>query len=369
MIHFLKITSMKIYKILPVLLLSIISMSQLSAQTPSDPSVNGATVAPAPIPAPLLAGNTVSVYFNFANASSTAIPLNSLNVINVSLSKLAVNGAFSTAANITTVGGDYFTFTYNPVTNTLTATQSAVIPAFASETIYLNGLILTGESTKLNPQNGLNVNVAFLATYNPNQVNDNTSAFTYTIAQGVAPIHLLSFNGVKEENRVELKWQTTSEINSSYFEVEFSPNGNTQWQSIGKVKAAGTSASTMNYSLMHTTPVDGTNYYRLKQFDKSGSFVYSNIVAINFAIKGVHIGNIYPNPFADKIRVDVSSDRNETVRITLSDNVGRILKTQTGIVQKGVNQFNLENLSGLTPGIYNVEVKTSYTTYRIKLKK
>lgn len=370
MIHFLKITSMKIYKIITVLLLSVISMSQVSAQAPSDPSVNGATVNPAPIPAPLLAGNTVSVFFNFANASSTAIPLNPLDVINVSLSKLAVGGTFSTAANIVTTGtGNYFAFTYNPVTNTLTATQIAVIPAFASETIYLNGLILTGESTKLNPQNGLNVNVAFLATYNPNQVNDNTSAFTYTIAQSVTPIRLLSFNGVKEENSVELKWQTSSEINSSYFEVEFSPNGNTQWHSIGKVNAAGTSSSAVNYSLMHNTPIDGTNYYRLKQFEKSGNFVYSNIVAINFAIKGVHIGSIYPNPFADKIRVDVSSDRNETVRITLSDNVGRILKTQIGIVQKGVNQFNVENLSGLTPGIYNVEVKTSYTTYRIKLKK
>jgi hypothetical protein len=368
--HFLKIKNMKISKISWMLMLSVFSILQVSAQTPSDPSVNGATVNPAPLPAPGSSGSgEARVFFNFANATSTAIPLNPLNVINVSLSKLAVNGAFTQATNISTTGGNYFAFTYNTATNTITATQIAPIPGFAFETITISNLLVTGESPRSNPNNGLNVNVAFLATYNPNQNNDNTSAFTYTGAGGTLPIRLLSFNGLKQESSVQLKWQTSSEQNSNYFEVQFSPNGNTQWTSIGKVNAAGTSSTQRNYSLIHNSPIDGVNYYRLKQVDVSGNYAYSNIVPITFTIKGVHVGSIYPNPFMDRVKIDISSDRNETVRIQLTDNVGRILKVQSTSIQKGVNPLWLEGLSGLAPGVYNIEVKTSYTTYRVKLKK
>lgn len=370
MINFLKITSMKIYnKMFVVMLLSLFSMSQVFAQPATDPYVNGATVNPAPLPAPGASGsNNVSVLFNFGNSSATAIPLNPLNVVNISLSKLAVNGVFSPATNITVTGGDYFVFTYNSVTNTITGTQKAIIPAYAYETVTISGLIVTGESDISNPQNGLNVNVAFLATYNPNQNNDNTSAFTYTASGGPLPIRILSFNGIKDVSKVLLSWQTSSEQNSKLFDVEFSENGST-WTSIGQVKAAGTSTTQRTYVLTHATPVNGVNYYRLKQVDLNGNFSYSNVVAINFTIKGVNISAVYPNPFVSRIKIDISSDRSEVVRIQVSDNLGRVLKTQSSAIQKGVNNIWLDNLSSLAPGIYNVQVKTSYSTYRYKLKK
>ena len=367
--HFLKTTNMKLTKIVfNLLVFSFISISQLFAQA-ADPSVNGATINPAPLPAPGSAGsNNASVYFNFANASTTAVPLNTINVINVSLSGLAVNGTFSTAANITTTGADYFSFSYNPATNTLTATQKAVIPGLAGELITLKGLVVTSQSDRANPLNGLNVNVSFLRTYNAELGNDNTSAFTFTASGGIVPIRLLSFDGVKAVNRVILKWQTTSELDSKYFDVEFSENGNV-WNSIGKVNAAGSSATERSYSLTHNSPVDGVNYYRLKQVDVNNNYSYSNIVAINFSIKGVSISAVYPNPFLSQLKIDISSDRNEVVRIQLSDNIGRVLQVFNSSIQKGVNKLSLDNLSGLAPGIYNVEVKTAYSTFWYKLKK
>jgi hypothetical protein len=366
--HFLKTSNMKLTKIiLNLLVFTCIGTSQLFAQA-ADPSVNGATVMPAPLPAPGAAGsNNVSVSFNFANASTTAIPLDINNVINVSLSYLDVNGTFS-AANVTTTGGDYFTFSYNVATKTLTATQKTVIPGLGGELITLTGLIVTAPSDRSNPQNGLNVNVAFLRTYNADLGNDKTSAFTFTGAGGTTPIHLLTFNGIKQENKVDLKWQTSSEVNTKYFDVEFSENG-LQWTSIGKIDAAGNSTSTRYYDLIHKSPVNGVNYYRLKLVDNSNSFTYSNIVAINFTIRGVTINSVYPNPFVSQLKIDVSSDRTDAVRIQLSDNLGRVIKVQNASVQKGVNRIVLDDLANLAPGIYNVEVKTAYSTSRFKLKK
>lgn len=227
------------------------------------------------------------------------------------------------------------------------------------------------------------VSVSFDAAPDPNQqyrlfldfTNDgncNQMNTKYVIdilpAGGPTPIHLLSFEGVKQASSVQLKWQTSSEQNTKYFDVEFSNSGSL-WSSIGKVNAAGISTTTRNYALLHNSPVDGTNYYRLKQFDKDGNFVYSNILAIKFTIIGLHIGAVYPNPFLDKIKIDISSDRVETVHVQLSDNLGRVIKVLNAPVQKGVNQLWLESLSGLAPGIYNVEVKTAYSTFRYKIKK
>jgi len=103
--------------------------------------------------------------------------------------------------------------------------------------------------------------------------------------------------------------------------------------------------------------------------DINNNFGYSNIVAINFTIKGVNIGAVYPNPFINQLKVNISSDRNEVVNIQLSDNLGRVLRTFSVSVQKGVNNASLNNLAGLAPGVYNVTVRTSYSTFRYKLKK
>jgi hypothetical protein len=210
----------------------------------------------------------------------------------------------------------------------------------------------------------------FLDFTNDGNCNQMNTKYVIDIlpGSGTTPIHLSSFEGVKQASSVQLKWQTSSEQNTKYFDVEFSADG-MAWDKIGEVAAAGISTIERNYALRHNSPVNGVNYYRLKQFDLNNKFNYSNIVVISFTIKGLNINSLYPNPFVNQLKIDVSSDRSETVRIQLSDNMGRVLKVQNSSIQKGVNKLVLENLAGLAPGIYNVEVKTAYTSYRFKLKK
>ncbi len=355
------------YKIFSLIIITVIGLGQISAQVTPDPYVNGATVNPAPLPASG-SSSTVSVLFNFGNASQADVPLNANNVINVSLSKLDVKGTFSAATNISTTGGDYFTFTYNTVTKTLTGTQKAIIPGLSGETVTFKNLLVSGASDISNPQNGLNVNVVFLRTYNSELGNDNTKAFTYTAAGGPLPIRLLNFSGAKQANAVQLTWQTSSEQNSKYFDAEFSEDGN-KWNSIGKVAAAGTSNTQKNYGLVHTSPVDGANYYRLKQYDKDGNFYYSSIAVVNFKISGININSVYPNPFTTEIKIDVSSDRHETVQVLLSDNTGRTYKTQSFTIQNGVNHISINDLGKLSAGMYVLQIKTTYAVLKFKLKK
>ena len=119
------------------------------------------------------------------------------------------------------------------------------------------------------------------------------------------PVELVSFDAALMDRQVALTWQTASEFNSSYFNVERSDDG-TNWSSIGTVAANGSSQITLDYSLLDKSPLSGVSYYRLKQVDLNGSFHLSEIQSINNNRK-VNQVKIYPNP-ADKGLVTVVSD-------------------------------------------------------------
>jgi len=109
------------------------------------------------------------------------------------------------------------------------------------------------------------------------------------------PIELIDFNGILNEERVELSWTTASEINNSYFIVEKSKDG-VDWVEVRKVSGAGHSTSIIDYFEIDNDPLIGLSYYRLTQVDFDGKQETFNIIPIENAIKGEGIMNIYPNP-------------------------------------------------------------------------
>lgn len=80
------------------------------------------------------------------------------------------------------------------------------------------------------------------------------------------PIELISFEGVRDGDKVRLNWSTATETNNDYFLVERSEDG-IHFNSIGKVNGAGNSLSMKNYYLYDSNPFESINYYRLKQTD------------------------------------------------------------------------------------------------------
>ncbi|MDJ1506953.1 hypothetical protein QNI22_40345, partial [Cytophagaceae bacterium BD1B2-1] len=94
------------------------------------------------------------------------------------------------------------------------------------------------------------------------------------------PVTYLSLNGyATEEKQVELKWITSSEENSSMFNVERSSDGKTYTQ-LGSVVAAGNSSTPLTYSFLDSSPLSGVNYYRLNQIDRDGNGSYSKVVTV-----------------------------------------------------------------------------------------
>jgi hypothetical protein len=146
------------------------------------------------------------------------------------------------------------------------------------------------------------------------------------------PITLLSFSAEAKKEHVELNWATTAEINNDYFDVEHSVDG-INFTSISRIKGAGNSTQTLNYSAIHHTLSKGLSYYRLKQTDFDGKTSYSKKVAVDFNnTKDVTL-DIYPNPFSGEATFQTSE----------------ILKDASVIVYNSHGAVKeIENISGQT---------------------
>lgn len=64
------------------------------------------------------------------------------------------------------------------------------------------------------------------------------------------------------------------------------------------------------------------------------------------------VTNVYPNPFTTQLSLDVSTTQAERYRLAIFDTQGRMLQSQEGQVQKGMNTIQVKQASELTRGIY-----------------
>ncbi len=170
----------------------------------------------------------------------------------------------------------------------------------------------------------------------------------------VLPVEFLSFTGTNEGNVNKLEWTTASENNNDCFIIErgIDASGSLsirEWEEIGKVKGAGHSSATLNYSFVDHEPISGISYYRLKQTDYDGRFTYSEIVIIvNQQIDKSSI-NIYPNPAKDIL----SYQNYATGDIMITDVLGRMLIKQPSVYGNGII-----NIQSLPQGMYFIKAGT-----------
>jgi hypothetical protein len=161
------------------------------------------------------------------------------------------------------------------------------------------------------------------------------------------PVQFTKFETKCTNTGTLISWATAQEFNSSSFEIERSTNGS-NWVNVGSIGAAGNSASEKAYQQVDLN--GGNAFYRIKQVDKDGSFVYTAIERANCAVKTITT-LIYPVPATDVLNIVIKSDRAIRTQLQVFDIHGKLVKTQDANVQNGNNNFRI-NLSGLAAGDY-----------------
>ncbi len=181
------------------------------------------------------------------------------------------------------------------------------------------------------------------------------------------PVKYNSIHAIKRVNDVILQWSTASEINNSGFTIERSSDGKV-FDAMGKVKGAGNSIKTKNYSFTDHAPANGINYYRLKQVDYDGKSEYSKVVLVNNIIVKAGIDMTTPNPFNDQLGVSVSVKNQGAATIELRDMLGKLHYSSNEILEAGNNKVSISTLS-LPNGIYFVTVSQNGESFTQKVIK
>ena len=138
------------------------------------------------------------------------------------------------------------------------------------------------------------INIPFVAIDNAGKESANTGRAILTFS--ALPVKLVSFSITKEGTGTFVTWSTSEEVNSDYFEVQYSEDAKS-WKTLEKVTAYGDTKTRQDYSFTHKSPSSGINYYRLMMVDKDDTFAYSRIQNVTFE-NGIKL-YAFPNPVSD----------------------------------------------------------------------
>lgn len=94
----------------------------------------------------------------------------------------------------------------------------------------------------------------------------------------VLPVDLISFQAKPIGNTVQLNWQTAWERNAERFQVQRSTDL-LEYVTVGELVAKGNTNTYQIYTFTDETPLDGANYYRLKQIDSDQTAILSKPVS------------------------------------------------------------------------------------------
>jgi hypothetical protein len=180
------------------------------------------------------------------------------------------------------------------------------------------------------------------------------SKFAPVSTSGILPVEFLSFDAVRNNKAVDVKWETISERGASHFNVQRSTDGR-KFTTIGKVIAKGNANTTQKYLFTDTKPHQGMNYYRLLQVDIDGSETLTNVVAVLFEGEGGEL-IIYPNPSDENtgFNVIIPTQIGAEVELKMTDALGKEVYYQRTKFSGGVIQVP----SHFAKGLYTLSVAT-----------
>lgn len=159
------------------------------------------------------------------------------------------------------------------------------------------------------------------------------------------PVILAEMRATCEENHTRVSWTTTMESNADYFAIEYSSNGK-NWQLAGRENATGNSSDIQKYSYLDQNHRGG--YYRIAQYDRDGSKVYTRILASPCASINTSSFTIVPNPVQHELRIE-SWGLYGNVFYKIYDLMGRQISNGSIVIYGSNNHVSTSNLSA---GIY-----------------
>ncbi|MEL6843120.1 MAG: T9SS type A sorting domain-containing protein, partial [Bacteroidota bacterium] len=181
----------------------------------------------------------------------------------------------------------------------------------------------------------------------------------------VTPVEWLDLQAIQQGEDIQLQWGTTQELNSDFFAIERSLDGQA-FDEIGQIKSAGTTSTEQAYLFDDPRAIylpTEKLYYRIRQVDLDGSLSYSNTVAIQPDRAEVAL-NLFlaPNPADQMVSILVQSGSEQVIQLSVMNALGQEVYREQ--IAQGRKQLDLQSWSA---GIYYVRVENDFASTVKKL--
>ncbi len=173
------------------------------------------------------------------------------------------------------------------------------------------------------------------------------------------PVELSSFTAAANQNKVDLNWQTKTEVNNYGFNIERRISEG-EWNTLGFVEGHGNSNSPKQYNFTDSDLFAGGSkfQYRLKQVDNDGKFEYSEVVEVEVVPTQFELSQNYPNPFNPGTTIKFSLPKQTQIKLNLYNMLGELVETiAEGNYEAGNYKINF-NASNLPTGVYIYRIES-----------
>ncbi len=143
----------------------------------------------------------------------------------------------------------------------------------------------------------------------------------------VLPVSISSVTAQKTNNGIRVSWTAEQEINTGFYTVEHSVDGN-HFAALGNIAASSNAAAAAHtYTYIDNSILTGKQFYRIVEVDLDGKKTYSRVATITIDNKKAF--DISPNPVADFITLPVNQFTGSTYLLNSING----MKIATGIIQ------------------------------------
>jgi hypothetical protein len=193
---------------------------------------------------------------------------------------------------------------------------------------------------------------------------------THTICAYALSVEISGFTAVPCNNKICLNWQTSTETDNRYFELQRSSDG-IYFEAILQQESRardGNSHSRIDYEAFDASPLAGVNYYRLKQVDINGSYSYSKLLSVQYLPqKGISF-LVFPSVTSGDFSAQLKgSEKAGSVIILVRNAYGEIVHKAWNYITDPSEPVLVSPRPKLPNGVYYCSFLTGNEEYNMKV--
>ena len=174
-----------------------------------------------------------------------------------------------------------------------------------------------------------------------------------TICGVVLPAIIVDFKVESgPENQVQISWTSEAELNSDFYTISRSFDGQS-WDTVKNLVGAGTSRELLSYSVLDFPQRKGTVYYKLSLTDFSGATTYAETQSVELSDIPLRL-RLFPNPARNNVEIQAPVET-KTEEIAFYDVMGKQLAGNLAIENMGEGHFKI-NIENLERGVYFIKI-------------